>query len=295
MKAIYLSIIVLALAGCARSAEKTGQTTGNDSVAVEVENVPQGAMPDPTYVEEIALPEGYERVAVEDTTSFAYFLRNLKLKPLGTPIYTYDGRESSLTNYAYAVIDGYDTGTEDIQQCADAIIRLRAEWLYAHRRYDDIAFHFTNGWLCDYKHWAEGYRVSVQGNKTSWYQAKKPDYGYPTFRKYLDMVFYYAGTISLSKELKQVNLVDMQIGDVFITSGSPGHAILVIDVAQNAETHDKCFILAESYMPAQDIHILENDRGELTGTPWFSVNRCVEKKSCKFPTWYYDMYSLKRF
>lgn len=288
MKALYIILISFALVSCARATDTTNQSATNDTI--EVVNEP---VADPTFVGEILAPQGYERVAIEDTASFAYYLRTLPLKPLGTPVYTCYGDVSGLTDCAYAVIDGIDTGTEDIQQCADAVIRLRAEWLYAHKRYDDIAFHFTNGWLCDYKHWAEGNRVSVKGNHTSWYQAAQRDYSYPTFRKYLNMVFYYAGTLSLSKELKFVDLNDMQIGDVFILGGSPGHAIIVIDVAENPNTHDKAFVVAESYMPAQDIHILKNSSHN--DMPWFFVNDFLEMQGCNFPTYWYSTDCLKRF
>lgn len=288
MKTLPILLICLALAGCVRATSTTNQSTQNGTIDAVNEPVS-----DPTSVVEIPAPMGYERVKNEDSTSFAFYLRTLPLKPLGTPVYTYRGDVSWTTDCAYAVIDGIDTGKDDLQQCADAIIRLRAEWLYAHQCYDDIAFHFTNGWLCDYKHWAEGNRVSVKGNHTSWYQAAQRDYSYPTFRKYLNMVFNYAGTLSLSRELKSAKLQDMQIGDVFIIGGSPGHAIIVIDVAENPGTHDRAFVVAESYMPAQDIHILKNSGHD--GMPWFFVNDFLEMQGCNFPTYWYSTDCLKRF
>ena len=283
---ITLSVITF-IACSSKASQNTEQDTVSDSVIPMSEPIPF-----PTKVTEIPTPDGYSRAMV-DSSSFGFYLRHLPLKPEGTPVRYYSGEVSGLNELAYAVIDSIDTGKEDIQQCADAVIRLRAEWLYKHKCYDDIAFHFTNGWLCDYKHWAEGNRVSVKGNHTSWYQAKARDYSYPTFRKYLDIIFYYAGTLSLSKELKPVRLQDMQIGDVFIIGGSPGHAIIVIDMAENPETKDKCFVVAESYMPAQDIHILKNEsRGNY---PWYFVNDFVEENGCSFPTYWYGTDCLKRF
>ena len=289
MKALHFFLISLALASCARATDTTNQSVTNDTI--EVVNKPIAF---PTHVGEIQTPQSYERVFIKDTTSFAYYLRHLSLKLEGTPVYSYNGEIMWTSDYAYAVIDSIDTGKDNLQQCADAIIRLRAEWLYKHKHYDEIAFHFTNGWLCDYKHWAEGNRVAVNGNRTSWYHAVSRDYSYPTFRKYLDMVFNYAGTLSLSRELKPVELQEMQIGDVFILGGSPGHAIIVIDVAENpADTHDKAFVVAESYMPAQDIHILKNlDHNNI---PWFFVNDFLEMQGCNFPTYWYSTDCLKRF
>ena len=50
----------------------------------------------------------------------------------------------------------------------------------------------------------------------------------------------------------------MQIGDVFIKGGFPGHAVVVLDMAENDRTGQRVFLLAQSYMPAQDIHIMKN-------------------------------------
>lgn len=165
----------------------------------------------------------------------------------------------------------------------------------SQKRYDDIAFHFTNGWLCEYKRWAEGERVSIQGNRTSWYKATTPDYSYATFRKYLNLVFNYAGTLSLSKELKSINLKDMHIGDVFIHGGSPGHAMIVIDAVQNPkDSTDKTLVVAEGYMPAQDMHIVLNNRGD-ENTPWWSTLTMLQDGAIAFTTYWFDIDDTKTF
>ena len=55
-----------------------------------------------------------------------------------------------------------------------------------------------------------------------------------------------------------VPYTSLQPGDVFIKGGSPGHAVIVVDVAIYTQTGKKVFLLAQSYMPAQQIHILVN-------------------------------------
>ena len=47
---------------------------------------------------------------------------------------------------------------------------------------------------------------------------------------------------------------DMEPGDVFIQGGSPGHCVIVVDMAVNEGTGEK-FYASPSYMPAQDIQI----------------------------------------
>ncbi|RFZ81710.1 hypothetical protein DYU05_17965 [Mucilaginibacter terrenus] len=96
------------------------------------------------------------------------------------------------------------------------------------------------------------------------------DYSYGSFMRYLTLVFSYAGTISLEKELKAVqNTAALQPGDIFIHGGSPGHCFIVVDVAENA-SHQKMFMLAQSFMPAQNIQVLQN------GSPWFSLSETAD-------------------
>jgi hypothetical protein len=73
-------------------------------------------------------------------------------------------------------------------------------------------------------------------------------------------VFSYCGTLTLEKQLVPVprsRPEKMSIGDVMIHGGSPGHAMIVMDIAQNA-AGQKIYFLAQGYMPAQDIHIVRN-------------------------------------
>jgi hypothetical protein len=218
----------------------------------------------------IPLPRGFARVWVREG-SFGDWLRHLPLKKEGTPVYLYDGRKKRNQNAHIAVID-VDVGAGDLQQCADVIIRLRGEYLYAAQRFSAIHFRFTNGENASFTTWASGYRPEIKGNKVTWVKKRAPDQSYKTFREYLRTVFIYAGTSSLSRELaKRGNMYDTQIGDVFIEPGFPGHAVLVVDMAEDTATRKRAFLLAQSYMPAQDIHILRNPTNAVL-SPWYDLD-----------------------
>ena len=202
-------------------------------------------------VARIPAPQGYKRVEVAEG-SFAHFLRNLPLKPAGSNLHYYNGQVKE-RKYAGAVVD-MDFGKSANEQCADAIIFLRASYLWKTRQYAKINFNFTNGFKAEYAKWAQGYRI--RNNKT-WVKTQKADYGYQSFRKYLHLVFQYAGTASLSQELKPIGrcwATDIQAGDVIIKGGFPGHAEIVVDVAEN-EKGERVVLLAQSFMPAQEIEI----------------------------------------
>jgi hypothetical protein len=242
-----------------------------------------------TILERIKVPEGYERIPI-DEKSFGYYLRNLPLKPDGTDVFLYNGEPKA--NKVHAAVIDMDIGYQDLQQCADAVIRLRAEYLFERKLYGMIHFKFTNGFQADYEKWALGYRIDVQGNVVKWVKTADRSYEYKVFRRYLDVVFTYAGTYSLARELLKAEYRDIQPGDVFIRGGSPGHAVIVVDVAVNKSTGQKIFLLAQSYMPAQDIHALINP-SDPDLSPWYSMN--PDDKIIQTPEWEFGVDELKRF
>jgi len=235
----------------------------------------------------IAAPRGYTRVAVTPH-SFAEWLRGLPLRPGRPPVLLYTGKPKGRQDVHAAVVD-LDVGTRDLQQCADAVMRLRGEYLYSRKDYAAIHFNFTSGFRADFSKWAQGYRVAVRGARVSWVKRAAADSSHASFRAYLDTVFTYAGTASLSKELAPVRVEEMQIGDVFIRGGFPGHAVIVADLAKDARTGKRVFLLAQSYMPAQQVHLLNNPA---TGTPWYPLDFGEELVT---PEYVFTRGELKRF
>lgn len=112
-------------------------------------------------------------------------------------------------------------------------------------------------------------------------------------QRYLLPVFGYAGTLSLRRELRPVPLPEVRPGDVLIHGGRPGHAVLVADVAENPRTGQRYLLLAQSYMPAQNIHVLRNVAHPALGA-WFAVPGPAETK-VETPEWTFAREELGRF
>lgn len=214
-------------------------------------------------------PEGYHWKK-EDSTSFAEFLQNIPVEPDGTPILDFHGTPVGNQGKHVAVLT-YDVGTKDLQQCADAVLRLRAEYLYAQQRFDEIAFHFTSGDLFSWNDYKRGMRAVVDKNKVTFVQSAEPDDSYPNFRRYLDALYMYAGTISLFHETEPI-LHDslLKAGDIIITPGSPGHAVIIIGHAIH-DNGDHVFLLAEGLTPAQSIAVITNPL-ESDINPWYRLS-----------------------
>ncbi len=278
---ITLILIFAVLLSCSNttSSDKI-ENLSEDKVSKTVKEIPQ---PEKLIPHEIALykkvsdipvPNGYKRVKL-DSSSFGRYLRNLTLKTENNTLYIYDGTECWDQDVHFAIIN-MDVGTRDLQQCADAVMRLRAEYLFNQQRYSEIHFNF------------------LSDNKPRYYtKYAGTDRSYKKFRKYMDYIFSYANTGSLKKELKSVNNIDdLMCGDVFIQSGNPyGHAVTVVDVAEDIKTGKKIFMVCQSFMPAQEIHILKNYlENELS--PWFMLEEGLE---LNLPSWTFDNKDLKRF
>ena len=197
-------------------------------------------------IAEIPMPAGYSRVALEPG-SFGAWLRDVRLKE-EMVVYLYNGNRKINQRAQFSVLD-ISTGNRDLQQCADAVIRIRAEYLYEQKRYGEIVFLDNNG---------TRYSLPLGADR------KK-------FNAYLEKVFIRCGTLSLERQLKRVAVMNtIMPGDVFIKGGSPGHAAIVMDVAMNSRG-EKIFLLANGYMPAQDIHVVINPR--VPGlSPWYSTD-----------------------
>ncbi len=236
----------------------------------------------------INTPKGFYRDSLQEN-SFQYFLQNFSLKEHDTKVHLYDGNLKNRQDVHEAILD-ISVGKRDLQQCADATMRLRAEYLYLKKAYDSIHFNFTNGFNAEFSKWRKGQRISVKGNKVNWVNGAEKGDSRKSFDNYLTMVFSYAGTLSLAKEMKKISIEKMQIGDVFIKGGSPGHAVIIIDLAKNNKG-EKIFLLAQSYMPAQEIHVLKNFNNQKIA-PWYSTKNL---EILQTPEWKFTKDNLRRF
>jgi hypothetical protein len=188
------------------------------------------------------------------------------------------------------VID-IDVGARDLQQCADAVLRLRAEWLFATGRHEAIRFHLTSGHELPWPRWAAGERPQVRGAQVHWSTTAAPDAGRASFRRYLDTLFNYAGTRSLEREMLALPVSEMRVGDVLVQGGSPGHAVIVVDMARERATGRRVLLLAQSYMPAQEIHVLRNP-GKPGMEAWYPLDF---GDTLVTPEWTFARRHLRRF
>ncbi len=243
-----------------------------------------------TLEESFEPPAGYSRKALP-AESFSSFLRQLPLRAEGSPVNTYE-RKLLLEggDPRIAAVAELDLSYADIQQCADSVIRLHAEWRWSQNTAESVGYHFLSGDYAKWSRYREGQRPKVDGAKVVWVGGLALKNDHASYRKYLDMVFNYASTISLAgKSSQAVERSDVRAGDFFILPGGPGHVILILDLAENPEGK-RMALLGQGYMPAQDFQVLRGESGgwfDLQGDsvdtpfwpvpfPWSSLHRMKE-------------------
>ncbi|GAB5400670.1 MAG: DUF4846 domain-containing protein [Aureisphaera sp.] len=242
-----------------------------------------------TVVDRVIVPDGYTRSVYNDGT-FQKYIQEYPLKEFGSEVINYDG-EPYVYQAGHVGVFDLSVPANGLQQCADALIRLRSEYLWQQERKDEIGFNFTSGDYCSWQKYAEGYRPKINGNKVTFHKIATVDSSKENFYKYLDLIFMYAGTLSLYHELPKVNtLEDIEVGDLLIYPGSPGHVILVSDMAVN-EMGEKIFIFAQGNTPAQSVHILKNPN-DASISPWYQISL---GERLEIPTYYFDNVQLVRF
>ncbi len=216
------------------------------------------------------LPGGFERPAYTER-EFGTFLENLPLYPAEREVHYFNGKIKA-RNDIYNSVVKLDIGTRDLHQCADAVMRLRADYLYRQKRYRDIKFNFLS-----------------DGKPRAYASYVKGDYSYTKYWKYMEYVFTYANTASLHDQLPTVKSTEaVKIGDTFIQKGSPiGHAVMVVDLAKN-KAGKTIVLLAQSYMPAQEIQIL-NNWNDPALSPWYDIDHDI----IRTPEWTFYPKNLK--
>lgn len=236
-------------------------------------SIPEAPLPDPV---------NYSLVPVHDS-SWPHFLRHLPAREGQVVDYT----GAPIPNQGkHAAVLAYDVGRRDLQQCADALMRLRAEYLFGQKQYDRIAFHFTSGDLYSFQDYCRGLRPRVRGSRVEFVEGPPRAVTYHALRSYLEIVYAYAGTISLARELKPAQ--GFTIGTVIIKPGSPGHCCIIVDEARRRDGK-KVYKLAEGYTPAQSIYILKN---RADGSPWHELKEGAPVLTASY---HFTDYQLRQF
>ena len=127
-------------------------------------------------------PPGYERVKVEPG-SFGAWLRTLPVAAPLTPVTSFKGDVIRPADDEYvAAVVAIDTGSIDLQQSPDVVLRLHAEWMWSSGRADKIRYRGATRMDMPFSRWLKGERLLAGGEGSVWVPRAKPsepDHGEP--------------------------------------------------------------------------------------------------------------------
>ena len=214
-------------------------------------------------------PPRYQRIALQ-RGSFGEWLRGLPLAAPGTPVLNNSGEAAFAADDDYvAAVLAIDVGAGDLQQSADAVVRLHGEWLWASEKRDAIGYRSSTKLDMPFSRWQKGQRLLASGPNVFWVVKTKPrEPTYSDFRQYIDAVMLWSNNVSLAARATHVeDPAQLTAGDFFVQSRGKGHAILVLDVAQKPSGERVALLGQALQSPAQSIHVLRLGHE----TAWFSL------------------------
>lgn len=223
-----------------------------------------------TLRERFGAPSGFE-LDRGDSDSLVAWLVGLPLAAVGTPVRSYRGEVVLAANDPrLAAVSTLDVGDHDLQQCADAVIRLYAEHAFVTSRDEELVFRAVSGDEMPFARWLAGERLTLRGEHLRWASGGAPRArSHASLRSWLDRVFEYASTLSLRRDSRAIARSELRAGDFFVQGGSPGHAVMVLATARDRAGRVRA-LLGQSYMPAQSFHVLAHE-----GEPWFDLDQDV--------------------
>ncbi len=238
-------------------------------------------------VQRFPAPRGSKRPMLR-RGSFAWWLRRLPLLPPDAPVMLFNGQKKQRQDVHAAVVD-IDIGKRDLQQCADAVMRLWGEYLWSRKLAHLTDFHFLSGVRIPWVWWSRGDRIRLLegGQKVMWRRGvARKNTSYANFQRYLRFAMAWANTSSLARQLRSVPIQDAQPGDLLLQGWRGdryGHAVLLLDVAVDKQGR-KHFLLGQSYMPAQSFHVLRNPNRPRSAWFTFPIRGMIETPEWTFST-----------
>lgn len=199
-----------------------------------------------------APPNGFKRLTVLPN-SFAAYLRSLPVVN-STTIKLFNGKTLKDSKAQYSGHIPINIKGKRLWQCMDILMVLYTDFLFKQERADSLSFPLPEGTMLRWQDWKMGLRPQFEGLH---FVLKKSAKSNPvTTSSYLNTVFNYSGTQTFYHHYPSVAVKDMQPGDFIVKKGRKGHAVLILDMAQN-EKGETVILVAQGDTPARQIAVLK--------------------------------------
>ena len=183
---------------------------------------------------EISPPDtNFKRIEVKEN-SFAAWLRNQKIRPQGSAVLDYKGREyKSGSDTTVAFVLDIDIRNRRTEQCMDILIRLYSEYIWQRGKKEYLVFPLPGGYLLYWQEWQEGKRPKFKGIHVSMQKSERPDSSFLNFESYLRTIYAESHTQQFYHGYSPIMQNELQIGDFIVKKGSKAHAVMITDLAED--------------------------------------------------------------
>lgn len=220
-----------------------------------------------TIISHFNPPDGYERTNYK-AKSFSYWIGNLTLKPEGSEVLDYRGHTfKDKSDSTVAAVIKWDIYGKRLEQCMDILVRFYAEYLWENNRQDELNLPLPGKQSIKWSDWEKGFRPKFKGIKFELINSEKYNNTKTNFNKYLNLIFAESHTQQFYFAYPEIERHKVQVGDFVVKKGVNGHAIMIMDLAQNSNG-ELVALIAQGDTPACEFYLLnyKNDN------PWFPLN-----------------------
>ena len=151
-------------------------------------------------------------------------------------------------------------------QCMDILICFHVDYLEMNSN-PVVSYPLPDGTPFSWLEWQKGIRPVFEGLNFKKILKSKSDTSVKNFTKYLNTIFEYSGTQSFWHYYPDIKLNNVEPADFIVKKGKKGHAILVVDVAENS-MGQKVALMGQGDTPACQFYLLKQTNGD----PWFKID-----------------------
>jgi hypothetical protein len=218
---------------------------------------------------DIPLPSSNFKRVITPQNSFARWLRELCLDEVGTPVYDYRGNVfKSGQDSIVAYVVNWDIKGRRLEQCMDILVRMYAEFIWSNKAAKDLGLPLPGGNWLYWEDWREGFRPKFTGIQVTLKRSVATDSSYFSYIKYLNLIFAESHTQQFYHSYKKIDRGDLQIGDFVVRKGLKGHAVMIVDLAENANG-ELIGLIGNGDTPACQFFILNYIKNQ----PWIPLSR----------------------
>jgi len=211
-------------------------------------------------------PQGFSRVWVA-AGSFAAYLRALPLVKDSINVLDFKNRVfKKSTDSSLAAVVPVNISGKRLWQCMDILIRFHVDYLQKNPK-TAISYPLPDGTPFSWQEWQQGMRPIFKGLSFSKVHKSNTDSSLKNFTRYLNTIFEYSGTQSFWHHYPDIHLKDIHPGDFIVKKGRNGHAVLIVDIAENSKGQ-KIALIGQGDTPACQFYLLK----QKDGNTWFTID-----------------------